>query len=74
VAIESIHCPVSSADVVRVTDLEGMTLRIVCAEYDESTHACRLKSRGAGAGPLGRLLEAAQEHRLGAHGVRCSVA
>lgn len=30
----TVHCPISHADVVCVTNLEGATLRVVCGEYD----------------------------------------
>lgn len=72
--IAPMHCPVSHADVVRVTDFEGATVRIVCGEYDEATEACRLKARAMTAGPLSRLLERTEEGTLGSHGIRCDLA
>jgi hypothetical protein len=72
--ISSIHCPVAHADVVRVTDLEGVTLRVICPEYEEPGGACRLKQHAGQAGPLGALLERAQEGSLSASSVRCSLA
>lgn len=72
--IAPMHCPVSHADVVRVTDFEGATIQIVCSSYDERTAGCQLKSRAASAGPLTRLLERTQEGTLASHGVRCNLA
>lgn len=72
--IAPMHCPVSHADVVRVTDFEGATLRIVCTDYDETTGACRLKAHAAAAGPLSRLLERTEEGTLASHGIRCDLA
>ncbi len=71
--INPTHCPVSRADVFRVTDLEGATIRILCAEYDDTTGTCRLKLSATAGGPLARLLERAQEGTLAAHGVRCDL-
>ena len=72
--IATVHCPVSRLDVVRVTDFEGMTTRIVCPEYDEGANACRLKTGAAQGGPLARLLVRTEEGTLSAHGVRCDFA
>jgi hypothetical protein len=72
--ITPVQCPVSRAEVVRVTDLEGSTVRVICCEYDEATRTCHLKARAGQAGPLGRLLERAAEGTLAAHGVRCELA
>ena len=72
--IAPMHCPVSRADVVRVTDFEGATVRIVCSDYDLATGICRLKSSAAKAGPLTRLLERTEEGTLASHDIRCSLA
>ena len=72
--ITSLHCPVSHSDVVRVTDLEGSTTRVVCSEYNEADASCRLKTHAAAGGPLSRLLERTEEGTLAAHGVRCDLA
>jgi len=72
--IISTHCPVSRSDVMRVTDLEGVTIRVLCGDYDDSTCACRLKVRAGEGGPLSRLIERAHEGTLAAHGVRCDLA
>jgi hypothetical protein len=73
-AIAVVHCPVEHAEVFRVTDLEGATIRIVCADYDEATGICRLKARTNENGPLGRLLERAQGGTLDTHDLRCVLA
>ena len=70
-AINVVHCPVEHAEVFRVTDLKGTTIRIVCADFDEATGLCRLKARTKEGGPLGRLLERAQSGTLDTHDFRC---
>ena len=72
--IEPVHCPVSHADVVRVTDLEGGNAHILCPEYDEGSGACRIKEQANAGGPLARLIERAYEGTLAEHGVRCELA
>ena len=72
--ITTIHCPTSHSDVVRVTDFEGATTRVVCAEYDEASETCRLKTRALEDAPLARLLERAGEGTLATHGARCNFA
>ena len=69
--ITTARCPISHADVVRVSDLEGTTTRVVCAEYEEASNTCRLKARASADAPLARLLERAEEGTLATHGVRC---
>lgn len=73
-AIMPVYCPVSHADVVRVTDLEGGTARVVCPEYLEPSGTCRVKVRAGAGGPLAQLLERTAEGTLAAHGVRCELA
>jgi hypothetical protein len=73
-AITTTHCPVSHREAIRVTDFEDNTLRVICAEYDDVTSACRVKVRASAGGPLARLLDCAEEHTLATHGVRCSLA
>jgi hypothetical protein len=72
--IVPVHCPVSHADVVRLTDLEGGTVRIVCPEYDPPSSACRIKQQANTGGPLARLIERTSEGTLAEHGVRCELA
>lgn len=72
--ISQIHCPISHANVLRVTDLEGAVLRMICVDYDEQSGACRLKRRASEGGPLARLLEGADEGRIGSRGDRCDLA
>ena len=69
--ITTVHCPVSHADVVRVTDFEGATTRVVCPQYDEPGETCRLKSSASTAAPLTRLLQRVDESTLDVHDVRC---
>jgi hypothetical protein len=72
--ITTVHCPVSHADVVRVTDFEGTPTRVVCPEFDEPTEACRLKMRASAEPPLTRLLERVDEGTLDVHDARCQLA
>jgi hypothetical protein len=69
----SVRCPVSRADVVRVTDFEDVVTRLVCPEYDEEHATCRLKTREVSGGPLARLLERTRDGTLATHGVRCDL-
>jgi hypothetical protein len=69
--ITTVHCPASHSDVVRITDFEGATTRVLCAEYDEASDTCRLKMRAFADAPLARLLERADERTLATHDVRC---
>jgi hypothetical protein len=71
--IMTVHCSVSRADVVRVTDLEGATLRVICPDYDEGSRLCRLKTRAQDGGPLARLLVRASAGTLAAHGIECEL-
>ena len=73
-AMMTVHCSVSHADVVCVTDFEGATLRVICGDYDAPSKVCKLKLRARDAGPLGRLLEGAGEGTLGSRGTRCRFA
>lgn len=67
----TVHCPVSHADVVRVADFEGATQRVICGDYDAPSRICRVKLRAREGGPLGRLLERADEGMLGSRSTRC---
>jgi hypothetical protein len=62
--IHWVRCPVLGAHVTRVTNLEGETTRVICAEYDERTGLCRVKSNTAGGGPLSQLLERVSREAL----------
>ena len=70
-AMHSILCPVLGAHITQVTDLEGTTIRVICAEYEESTGACRLKKSAREGGPLSQLLERAREDALDTRSTRC---
>jgi hypothetical protein len=73
-ALLTVRCPVSHVDVVRVTDFEGATQRVICGDYEETTGECRLKAAARGEGPLSRLLDRMAERSLASHGVRCDLA
>jgi hypothetical protein len=70
-AIESIRCPVLAAPVTRVTDLEGMVTRIICAEYEPATGHCRLEEAAMDGGPLSRLIIRTSEGTLATRGMQC---
>ena len=72
-AIESVRCPVLSAHVTRVTNLEGELVRIICAEYEEHAGTCRLKKSARQGGPLSQLLERVSEKALASKSVRCDL-
>ena len=71
--ITTIRCDVLGANVSRVTDLEGMVMRVICPEYQEATGNCRIRSEASKGGPLSRLLERVEEDTLSSHGVRCAM-
>lgn len=70
-AMTSIRCPVLGAHVTQVTDLEGNVMRIICAEYEPSTGACRLKNAALEGGPLAQLLERMSEDTLNTRSTLC---
>ena len=72
-AITSIWCPVIGTAVTRVTDLEGHVIRIICAEYEESTGNCRLKRSAFRGGPLSQLLERVSEDTLTSRSTSCAL-
>jgi len=72
-AISSVRCAVLGANVTRVTDLEGETTKIICAEYDEPTGICRLKKSVSQGGMLSQLLERVSEGTLDAKNMRCDL-
>jgi hypothetical protein len=70
-SINSVRCPVLGANVTRVTSLEGETTQIICAEYDEPTGMCRLKTNATQGGMLSQLLERVSEDALNTKSTRC---
>jgi hypothetical protein len=70
-AISSIRCPVLSARVTKVTDLEGTVTRVICPEYDASNRTCRLTMSIREGGPLSQLLERVSEDTLDTRSTRC---
>ncbi len=71
--IERVRCSVADAMVTRVVDLEGATVRVICSEYRESDHTCRLKRVALDGGPLSRLLERASEGTLNSRSAGCAL-
>lgn len=71
--IASVRCPVSGANVTRVTDFEGEPTLIVCAQYDEPTGICRLKQGAADGGPLSEFLERVSEETLASKSLLCDL-
>jgi hypothetical protein len=70
-AIKSVRCPVVGANVMCMTDLEGETTKVICAEYDEPTGICRLKRGASRGGMLSEFLERVSEETLDTRNVRC---
>jgi hypothetical protein len=70
-AISSTWCPVLGAHVTRVTDLDGLLTRIICAEYDDTHGSCRLRQAAQSGGPLSRLLERVAEKTFEQHDMLC---
>jgi len=70
-AINSVRCPVLGANVTRVTDLEGETTKVICAEYEKPTGICRLKKSAFEGGMLSQLLERVSENALDSKNTRC---
>jgi hypothetical protein len=71
--ISSVKCPVLGANVTRVTDLEGQTTKVICAEYDERTGICRLKRGASQGGPLSQFLERVSEDTLDTKTTHCGL-
>ncbi len=71
--ISSVRCPVLGTNVTRVTDLEGQTTKVICAEYDEPTGICRLKKNTSQGGLLSQLLERVSENTLASKSTRCGL-
>lgn len=69
--ITSTRCPVLGAHVTRETDFEGRVTKIICAEYDDATGACRMKRSALEGGPLAQLLERTSENSLDTRGTMC---
>jgi hypothetical protein len=72
-AIVSVHCPAAHAMVTRVTDLEGETTQVICAEYEERIGICRLKRTALEGGPLSRRLNRLAQQTLDARTTRCDL-
>lgn len=72
-AIISVRCPVAQAMVTRVTDFEGQTTRVICAEYEHPAGICRLKRSAFEGGPLSQLVERLSEETLETRSPRCDV-
>jgi hypothetical protein len=68
--MNSIRCPVLGARITRVTDLEGVVTRIICAEY-ESDGSCRVKKSVREGGLLAQLLERVSEDTLDTRSTLC---
>ena len=72
-AIKSVWCPVLQTHVTSVTDLEGVTVTVVCYQYDKATHTCRMKQAALKGGPLSQLLARASENALGDRLINCAI-
>jgi hypothetical protein len=72
-AVMSVRCYVLGAKVPAVVDFEGFVTSIICPQYEESTHLCRLKEGARSGGPLSQLLERVEEDTLDRRGTRCDL-
>jgi hypothetical protein len=72
-ATTSVRCPVLGAHVIRVTDLEGTVIRIICPEYETPRGTCRLKVNVQQGGPLAQFLERTAENSLGSRTTSCDL-
>jgi hypothetical protein len=70
-AINLVRCPVLGGNVTRISDLEGATTKIICAEYERSTGTCRMKRTATQGGMLSQLLERMSENTLDSKNTRC---
>ena len=70
-AITTVRCHVLQANVIRVTDFEGKTTRLICPEYEEKSGLSRLRNDALSGGPLSQLLARASEETLSARFARC---
>jgi len=68
-ATQSVLCPVLGAHITLLTDLEGSTTQVICAEYADGT--CRLKKSAHEGGPLSEFLERVREGALDNRSSRC---
>ena len=69
--ITSVRCPVLGANITRVTNFEGEPTKIICAEYDEPTGMCRLKTSASKGGMLSQLLERVSGDALATKNTTC---
>lgn len=72
-SIATTYCPISQQTVVKIVDLEGRAVRVICTEY-EASGDCRLKTQTARGGPLSRLLERVSEGTLDRRSTTCDLA
>lgn len=73
-AIDSAWCPVLHTRVTRVTTLEGEVIKVICAEFDDSSKTCWVKKAVGLGGPLSQLVERVNEESLAHSGMRCDLA
>ena len=69
--LEHVWCPVISAHVSRLTNLEGDVTSVICSDFDKATGLCRRRSAVLQGGPIAQLLERVAEDTLGDVGTRC---
>ena len=70
-SFHSTYCPVSHDRVPCEHDLEGQTIRVLCAELQAGTNRCGIQTRAHESGWLGEFLERADENTLDTRGSRC---
>lgn len=70
-AIVSEYCAVLGAHILRVTDLEGATNRVICPEYQAPEGVCRRLNDAKRGGPLSQLVERVSKDALRTKDVHC---
>jgi tRNA(Phe) wybutosine-synthesizing methylase Tyw3 len=71
--MKTVRCPVLGSNVVRVSDMEGVVLHVMCREFESSTGLCRLRRDALSGGLLSQLVERVAEDTLAERGARCVV-
>lgn len=71
--VTSVWCPVRQAYVIRVMDLEGQVIKVLCSEFDKAPRTCRMKKEAFEGGPLSQLLKHVSEDSLADPMVSCRI-
>jgi hypothetical protein len=72
-SLKTIWCPVISAHVSCVANLEGEVTSVICPEFEAATGGCRRRAAVLKGGPLAQLLERVSEETLADSTTRCVI-